>query len=285
MSAEKAPIHDFGFEPKLNMTTWIRSEFSQIDFCDLRLKKRFFKVAEDLFSAPLSPINQASENWADTKAAYRFFDNEKIDCNAMLLPHVNATVKRAGDNSVVLAVQDTVFVSYGTHPKTEGLGPIGKSNAGTDQGLIMHHAVAFTPTGVPLGILSQNIWARSEVPDESKVEKIQRISKTTLEEKESFKWIKALRETVEAFASTNCQVVTLADREGDFFQFLAEADRLKANYVIRAKSERNLEKGSEYDTSLEALAAAPSLGSMTVRIQGNGSRLERESVLEVKSVK
>jgi hypothetical protein len=285
MSAEKAPIYDFGFEPKLNKTTWIRSEFSQIDFGDLRLKKRFFKVAEDLFSAPLSPINQASENWADTKAAYRFFDNEKIDCNAMLLPHVNATVKRAGDNSVVLAVQDTVFVSYGTHPKTEGLGPIGKSNASTDQGLIMHHAVAFTPTGVPLGILSQNIWARSEVPDESKVEKIQRISKTTLEEKESFKWIKALRETVEAFASTNCQVVTLADREGDFFQFLAEADRLKANYVIRAKSERNLEKGSEYDTSLEALAAAPSLGSMTVKIQGNGSRPEREAVLEVKSVK
>ena len=192
MSAEKAPVYEFGFDPNNANTTWIRSEFSQINFGDLRLKKRFFTVAEDLFSAPLAPINQASGNWADAKGAYRFFDNEKIDCKAMLLPHVSATVRRAGASSVVLAVQDTVFVSYGTHPKTEGLGPIGKSNASTDQGLIMHNAVGFTTTGVPLGILSQNTWARPEVPDESKVEKIQRISETSLEEKESYKWVKAL---------------------------------------------------------------------------------------------
>jgi len=285
MSAEKAPLHEFGFDPKDAKTSWIRSEFSHVTFGDMRLKKRFLKVAEDLFTAPLSPINQASENWADSKAAYRLFDNEKIDCKAMLLPHRLGTVKRAGDNSVVLAVQDTVFVSYGTHPKTEGLGPIGKSNATTDQGLVMHNSVAFTTTGIPLGILSQNIWARAEVPDESRVEKIQRISGTALENKESFKWIVALRETVEAFSSTNCKLVTLADREGDFFQFLAEADRLEANYVIRAKVERNLEEGSEYDTSLEALTAAPSLGTMEVKIQGNGSRAERVAKLEVKSVR
>jgi hypothetical protein len=285
MSAEKAPVYEFGFDPNNANTTWIRSEFSQINFGDLRLKKRFFTVAEDLFSAPLAPINQASGNWADAKGAYRFFDNEKIDCKAMLLPHVSATVRRAGASSVVLAVQDTVFVSYGTHPKTEGLGPIGKSNASTDQGLIMHNAVGFTTTGVPLGILSQNTWARPEVPDESKVEKIQRISETSLEEKESYKWVKALRETVEAFSSTDCKVVTLADREGDFFQFLAEADQLKANYVIRAKSNRKLETGTKYDTALEALTAAPRLGTLEIKIQGNGSRPGREAILEVKSVK
>ncbi len=285
MPAERAPQHEFGFDPSKADPTWIRSEFSQVNFGDKRLKKRFFKVAEDLFAAPLSPINQASENWADTKAAYRFFDNEKIDCNAMLLPHRLATVRRAGDSSVILAVQDTVFVSYGTHPKTEGLGPIGKSNAATDQGVIMHNSLAFTTTGVPLGILSQNIWARAEVPDESRVEKIERISQTALEEKESFKWILALQETVEAFASTNCKVVTLADREGDFFQFLAEADRLKANYVIRAKNDRKLEEGSEFGTSLEALVAAPCLGILEVKIPGNGSRIERVAQLELKSVK
>jgi len=55
--------------------------------------------------------------------------------------------------------QDTVSFSYGEHPKTQGLEPIGKSNEAHDRGLIMHNALAFTATGMPLGLLSQSIWA------------------------------------------------------------------------------------------------------------------------------
>jgi hypothetical protein len=57
----------------------------------------------------------------------------------------------------VLVVQDTAFISYGKHPNTKGLGPIGKSNSSTDRGLIMHTALAITTSGVALGIVSQKI--------------------------------------------------------------------------------------------------------------------------------
>jgi hypothetical protein len=97
----------------------------------------------------------------------------------------------------VLVMQDTVFFSYGTHVKTRGLGPIGKSNAAHDRGLIMHNALAFTTSGVPLGILSQSIWARGEIPEEDYQEKIERLQVTAIEEKESSKWLIALHETVE----------------------------------------------------------------------------------------
>jgi len=43
---------------------------------------------------------------------------------------------------------------------------IGKSNAPGERGLIMHNALVFTPSGVPLGLLSQCIWARGEIPEE-----------------------------------------------------------------------------------------------------------------------
>src|ERR1019366_4811622 len=61
-----------------------------------------------------------------------------------------------------------------------------------------HHAnaLAFTAAGVPLGLLSQTVWARQEVPEEGYQEKIERLQCTVVEEKESAKWLLALRETV-----------------------------------------------------------------------------------------
>ena len=72
----------------------------------------------------------------------------------------------AAHGGPVLVIQDTVFFSYGKHPKTRGLGPIGKSNSAGERGLIMHNALAFTTSGVPLGVLSQRIWARRAVAPE-----------------------------------------------------------------------------------------------------------------------
>jgi hypothetical protein len=183
----------------------------------------------------------------------------------------------------VLVAQDTVFFSYGEHPKTRGLGPIGKSNEAHDRGLIMHNALAFTASGVPLGLLSQRIWAREEVPDEEYVEKILRLQCTAIEEKESSKWLLALRETV-ARTAKGVQVVTIADRESDFFEFLTTAKELGARYVIRACRDRKLvpEENAGWETMIEALAAAPGLGNLEIAIPGNGKRKARTAVIEVK---
>ncbi|MGH7593989.1 MAG: IS4 family transposase [Gemmatimonadales bacterium] len=183
----------------------------------------------------------------------------------------------------VLVAQDTVFFSYGEHPKTRGLGPIGKSNEAHDRGLIMHNALAFTTSGVPLGLLSQRIWAREEVPEEEYVEKILRLQCMAIDEKESSKWLLALRETV-ARTPKGVRVVTIADRESDFFEFLTAAKELGARYVIRACRDRKLvpEENAGWERMIEALAAAPVLGSLEVTIPGNGKRKARTAVIEVK---
>src|SRR5690606_893892 len=137
-----------------------------------------------------SPINEACGDWASTQAAYRLFDNPKASPHAILTPHIEETVKRmAAQSGPVLVMQDTVFFSYGQHPKTKGLGPIGKSNSAHERGLIMHNALAFTASGVPLGLLSQTTWARGAVPEEDYQEKIERLQCTPIEEKESSKWL------------------------------------------------------------------------------------------------
>jgi hypothetical protein len=263
---------------------WVHEEYSGVDLGDKRLDRRLIKTAELLGKSPLSPINEACGDWASTQAAYRLFDNGKASPEAIREPHVAATVKRMmACGGPVLVMQDTVFFSYGQHPKTRGLGPIGKSNEAHDRGLIMHDALAFTASGVPLGILSQIIWARQEVPEEQFVEKILRLQCTAIEEKESSKWLVGLRETV-ARTPRGVQVVTIADRESDLFEFLTAAKELAARYVIRARCDRKLvpEESEGWESMQEALAGAAVLGTLSVPIPGNGKRKARTAELTVK---
>ena len=263
---------------------WVRQEFARADLCDKRLDRRLLKTAEQLAKSPSSPINEACGNWASTQAAYRLFNNPKASTPGILKPHREATVARiACCGGPVLVMQDTVFFSYGTHVKTRGLGPIGKSDAAHDRGLIMHNALAFTTSGVPLGILSQSIWARREIPEEDYQEKIERLQVTAIEEKESSKWLVALRETMER-APSGVPVVTVADRESDFFEFLTQAQELRAKYLIRARTDRKLvpEDSEGCASMLEALSVAPALGSITVPVPSNGSRKARTASIELR---
>lgn len=262
---------------------WVQQELGGVKLGDKRLERRLIATAEKLSKSPVSPINEACATWACTKAAYRLFNNAKTKAGEILRPHTNETVKRmAANGGPVLVIQDTVFISYGKHPNTKGLGPIGKSNNSTDRGLIMHNAFALTTSGVALGIVSQEIWARKEVPDETKSEKNQRIKLMPIEEKESSKWLIALKKTVE-LTPPGVKVITLADRESDFFEFITEAKNLSALYLIRAKNDRKLDGDDPYDTISEALAAALVIGTREVDIPGNGKRLARTAIVAIRA--
>lgn len=263
---------------------WVREEFAGVDLSDKRLDRRLIKTAELLANSPMSPINAACGDWASTQAAYRLFDNGEASPEAILEPHIHATTQRMTTaGGLLLAVQDTVFFSYGQHPKTKGLGPIGKSNSEHERGLIMHNALVFTTSGVPLGLLSQNIWARQGVPEEGYQEKILRLQCTAIEEKESSKWLQGLRETMER-TPPGLKVVTVADRESDFFEFLTHAEELRARFLIRARTDRMLvpEESEGCESILEALGNATALGMLTMKVPGNGKRKARSAEIEVK---
>ena len=121
--------------------SWAAVEFSKIRLKDKRLNLRCQKVARALEQQSTEPINQACEDWADTKAAYRFFDNPKVSPEKILRPHYERTVKRMKSHALVLAVQDTTFLNYTHHPQTEGLGEIG-TKAQNQRGFGMHSTLA-----------------------------------------------------------------------------------------------------------------------------------------------
>jgi len=217
---------------------WYRNEFSRAIFGDKRLSDRLIKVAKDLSEHPTMPINQASGDWNSTKGAYRFFDNENVNPVAILEPHFENTMKRMMSHEVVLSIQDTTTFNYSSHESLQ-LGPIGKE--GTN-GILQHNTLAVSEDGLPLGLLDQITWIR---PSEEEVTTNQKLS---LEEREIIRWIKSLENSV-ARTQHHSNVVSVNDRESDFYEFYDRAETLNAQYLIRLKHNREIEesrKGAKF---------------------------------------
>ena len=58
---------------------WSALELRHVDLGDYRLNKRLVKLVDDLLHAPEASVPVASRDWAATKAAYRFWDNPRVD--------------------------------------------------------------------------------------------------------------------------------------------------------------------------------------------------------------
>ena len=74
------------------MQDWIVEEVEGVDLNDRRLNKRFARLLDCLSARPNVSIPGACHGEAETNAAYRFFDNDKVSPEKLLAPHVPASV-------------------------------------------------------------------------------------------------------------------------------------------------------------------------------------------------
>lgn len=121
---------------------------------DVRLKQRLITLVEQLSCKPTESIPLACGNWAKTKAAYRFWDNKKVDFNEIIAAGQLSTLDRMKDEEIILAIQDTTDLDFTHHPHTQGLGHL---DAAYLRGIKVHTTIAVSGEGVPLGVLGQEI--------------------------------------------------------------------------------------------------------------------------------
>ncbi len=151
---------------------WLDDELAGCSFVDARLTKRLRKLLETMEGAVGSSIPLACQDWANTKAAYRFFSNDRIDEAQILAGHFQATRDRfKASEGPVLVLQDTTEFSY-QREKTEPIGLTKSTNSGRDKagrlrkhavcGLLMHSSLVVTLEGLPLGLAAVKFWTRSK---------------------------------------------------------------------------------------------------------------------------
>ena len=255
---------------------WAMEEFASVELKDARLNRRCQELAAALGQHPQAPINQACEDWADTKAAYRFFANKKVTPQRIGAAHQGRTVGRMRNQERVLAIQDTTFLNYTHHPQTKGLGEIGTKKQ-NQRGFGLHSTLVVTTGGLPLGVLNQTFFTR---PLDEPAHKPEEVRLLPIEEKESYRWLEAFEQTL-AVAPPEVEVVTVCDREADIYEMFVMGQEREAPLLIRAKSNRALaekEVGKLWD-KVEQQAVA---GHLTVSITKNQKQDARQATVSVR---
>jgi hypothetical protein len=210
------------------ISVWAEQEVASVDFGDERLDARAAILLSALGDRPNLSIPAACGGHAETQAAYRFFDNEKVTFEKVLAPHAERTLLRMAGRPVVLLVHDTTEVEL-TRPAqaVAGAGPL---DGGARRGVLLHVLHAFTPEGTPLGTVGAQVLNRADggVPY-AKRQPHQERSKP-IEEKESLRWLTGLRQSRAVAARLpQVQCVCVADSEADIYEWFAEPRRAQSD--------------------------------------------------------
>jgi len=254
------------------LDTWVADEMADPDFGDVRLNKRLVTLLAQLTAQPTQSLPQACGTWAATKAAYRFMDSAKVTPQGIRDAHHHAVLERGRRLERTLLLQDTTDLDFTHHPQTKGLGPLGATAA---QGLKVHSGLLVSDTGVPLGLLTQSVWARS-ADDKGKSRDWR---KRPIEDKESRKWLVCL-DALKRELPPNRRCVVIGDREADLYPLFAAARSENTDLLVRAAYNRRID--AESHTLTAALAAAPVVGTRTLSLRSRDGRPAREAVLEVR---
>src|ERR1700733_3268668 len=149
---------------------WIEQELAGCHFKDMRLG-RYFRALLSQFSGSIGEsIPLTCQDWANTKAAYRFFSNDRLNEADILAGHFQSTRSRfVATTGTTLILHDTCEFSY-TREKPELIGITNNNHCGQDDygasryrtlcGILMHSSLAITTEGLPLGLAAIKFWTR-----------------------------------------------------------------------------------------------------------------------------
>jgi Transposase DNA-binding/Transposase DDE domain len=259
---------------------WCKQEFHSVKLGDKRLDERFIMTAERLLASPESSINQACIGWSETKAAYRLFDNERVTEKKILSGHQSRFRERMAGHPVILGIQDKTYFDF--DPKPERNSSEAKRRFDDVHGIVMHHMIGVTPVGIPLGVIYQEMHDRNVGSIRDGHYEHQSIP---FESKESFHWVLALREA-KKFEGKKTRVITIGDRESDIFEFMHEARKIEASYVIRAAKDRAIWNGKNRNETGEKLWSKINKtsvkGKLQIYISPQKDRKERTATVSIR---
>jgi len=170
----------------------------------------------------------------------RLFAHEKTTGEGLQHGHYEQTTQRSSGKTVVVA-QDTTELNYTTHRAKTGLGHIGSVKS--LRGVLVHTALAVGRDGVPLGVIGQKGWVRQDAD----FAKTARRRQMPLEAKERYKWIAGWR-WAERLSEQATQVIVVADREGDVYEYLSAPRRANVSLIVRAAQARRTTAGASAET-------------------------------------
>lgn len=232
---------------QLRDDSWVAGEIAGCEFTDTRLGKRLGSLLHQISGSMGGTVPLACQDWANTKAAYRFFSNGRVDEATILGGHFQATRERSQASAgPLLILQDTTEFSY-KRDKPELVGFTGETISRKDEagrwrkhkvcGILMHSSLVVTAEGLPLGLSAVKFWSRKAFKGTNALKKKINPTRVPIEEKESFRWLQNLRQSTTLLAEPD-RCVHIGDRESDIYELFCTAQELGTNFLVRTCVDR-----------------------------------------------
>jgi hypothetical protein len=259
---------------------WAQEEFAFADLGEPRLNKRMVQIATNLAASPGGTLPQAFADWAELKAAYRFFDNPRVDFPKVVQPHLERTRLACREPGEYLIIEDTSVLDFSVHRRTRGLGVIGD---GKGRGFELHSALAVRleswtleqrPEGQVIGLFDQQCRRPKSAPEgETRGERLGRRRKSSW-------WAEVFQQV--GSPPEGCRWIYIADRESDCYEPIQICQGLGVGFIVRACQNRRL--ADEAGMLKEALVKASVLGQSTVELRSRGGESARTAIVELRRV-
>jgi Transposase DNA-binding/Transposase Tn5 dimerisation domain len=261
--------NDFVAHESDTTSGWLDQEVMGRAFQDERLGKRFRTVLEQLANGSAQSIPLACQDWANTKAAYRFFANERVTEEDILAGHFHSTRERfAGVSGALLVLHDTTQLSY----RRENIGLLNKGRQSRTHpsgrvplcGLSLHSSLVLTPAGLPLGLAAVKFWTRQAFKGTNALKRMINPTRVPITEKESLRWLLNLQHATALLGEPD-RCVHVGDRESDIYELFCAAQDAGTHFLIRSCANRRAGDGT---TRLEAeMADAPVKGTHRIEVR------------------
>src|SRR3712207_191180 len=228
-------------------TSWVDQELAGSTFKDERLGRRLRKLLLQMAGAVGAPLPLACQDWANTKAAYRFLSNEAVSEAEILAGHFRSTRNRVtAADGLILVLQDTTEFSYQrARPERIGVlttapsrrGANGRLRMHTVCGLLMHASLAVTTEGLPLGLAAIKFWTRAKFKGTNALKRQVNPTRVPIEAKESIRRLENMRQAA-ALLGDLARLVHIGDRENDIYEFFCAAQTAGTHFLVRTCVDR-----------------------------------------------
>lgn len=227
----------------------------------------------------------ACQDWTNTKAAYRFFSNPRVEEGDILNGHFAATRGRYdASEGPILLLQDTTEFTY-QRRDPHAVGFTKSVNSGRDKdgrlrhhavcGILMHSSLVVTQEGLPLGLAAVKFWNREKFKGTAQLKRKINPTRVPIEGKESIRWLENLRQSVDLLGRPN-RCVHVGDRESDIYELYCLTKELGTHFLVRTVVDR-LAGDGERTVSTE-MRAAQSAGTHQIEVRNDAGEISRVSL-------
>ncbi len=267
---------------------WFDRELAGCSFADERLNKRLRKLVVRIGSAMGQSIPLVCQDWANTKAAYRFLSNDRVSEADILAGHFQSTRDRTvATDGPVLVLHDTTEFTY-QRENMEAIGITKSINSGRDKagrlrshtvcGILMHSSLVVTTEGLPLGLAAVKFWTRKKFKGTAALKKKINPTRVPIEKKESVRWLENIQQSTELLGDSG-RCIHIGDRESDIYELFCAAQKVRTHFLIRTCVDRLAGDGDHTIADEMEAVAVKGLHRIDVR-DSNGN--PDEAVLEIR---